>query len=280
MFDAIVEVFRESGRAIPVFNDKHLSWNMDWAQEMCETALELGFLLFAGSSIPLCPLEPEIHIPPDTGIEEAVVLFFGPDESYGFHSLEFFQAIYERTLQRYQNISGVTAWRGDEVWKQMEAGTWSEELFDAALAAVDPESGQVCDGDYRVNCGSNEKSPAAFQLMYQEDLLVTHVNMTGHLKTWAVAMRLENGEIVAAYPRVLGADLFHPHFAALSELIDTTFCTGRAPHALQRSMCTTGAVAAFMRALEKPGVTLPAPDLCHPYNFGPCARWRPRKRKT
>ncbi|MCA1684507.1 MAG: hypothetical protein LC745_00680 [Planctomycetia bacterium] len=37
-FDEIVAVFEASGRVVPVFNDKHLSYRWDWAKEMVDTA--------------------------------------------------------------------------------------------------------------------------------------------------------------------------------------------------------------------------------------------------
>ena len=37
-FKEIVKVYRDSGRAVPLFNDKHLSWNWDWAKEMYDTS--------------------------------------------------------------------------------------------------------------------------------------------------------------------------------------------------------------------------------------------------
>ena len=42
-FQEIVKVFRASGRSVPVFNDKHLSWNWDWAKEMYDTSRSMGF---------------------------------------------------------------------------------------------------------------------------------------------------------------------------------------------------------------------------------------------
>ena len=33
-FKQLLAVFRATGRSVPVFNDKHLSWNWDWAKEM------------------------------------------------------------------------------------------------------------------------------------------------------------------------------------------------------------------------------------------------------
>jgi hypothetical protein len=48
-FNQIVKVFKDSGRSVPVFNDKHLSWNWEWAREMYDTSRRMGFPLMAGS---------------------------------------------------------------------------------------------------------------------------------------------------------------------------------------------------------------------------------------
>ena len=42
-FDETVAVFRRSKRVVPVFNDKHLSFRWDWAEEMYDVSRELGF---------------------------------------------------------------------------------------------------------------------------------------------------------------------------------------------------------------------------------------------
>jgi hypothetical protein len=39
-FQEIFKVLKASGRAVPIFNDKHLSWRWDWAKEMYDTARE------------------------------------------------------------------------------------------------------------------------------------------------------------------------------------------------------------------------------------------------
>lgn len=51
-FTEMVKVFKDSGGSVPVFNDKHLSWNWEWAKQMYDTARSIGFPLMAGSSLP------------------------------------------------------------------------------------------------------------------------------------------------------------------------------------------------------------------------------------
>src|SRR5262245_17701098 len=53
LFKQITDVFRKDGRAVPVFNDNHLSWRWEWARKMVATARELGVPLLAGSSLPV-----------------------------------------------------------------------------------------------------------------------------------------------------------------------------------------------------------------------------------
>jgi hypothetical protein len=52
-FEEIVKVFHTSNRSVPVFNDKHLSWNWTWAKQMYDTSRSMGFPFLAGSSLPV-----------------------------------------------------------------------------------------------------------------------------------------------------------------------------------------------------------------------------------
>ena len=53
MFLKITDVFRQSGRSVPVFNDKHLSYSWRQARRMVEISKELKFPMLAGSSVPV-----------------------------------------------------------------------------------------------------------------------------------------------------------------------------------------------------------------------------------
>src|SRR5262249_23275692 len=62
-FDEIVKVFEASGRGVPVFNDKHLSYRWDWASAMYDTSRRLHFPLMSGSSVPLAQRRPPLELP-------------------------------------------------------------------------------------------------------------------------------------------------------------------------------------------------------------------------
>ena len=48
IFEQIVKVFQKSGRSVPVFSDKHLSWSWTKAKQMYDWSNELKFPLMAG----------------------------------------------------------------------------------------------------------------------------------------------------------------------------------------------------------------------------------------
>ena len=101
MFEQICGVFSGSGRSVPVFSDKHLSYNWTDAIWMYDRAKELGVPFMAGSSLPVVRREPELEHEIGTPIEEALEIGFinsyktGLD-SYGFHGLETLQCMVER----------------------------------------------------------------------------------------------------------------------------------------------------------------------------------------
>ena len=75
-FQQIVEVFKASGRSVPVFIDKHLSFDHVKARGMYDTAQKMGFPIMAGSSLPVTWRRPEWELPHGAKVEEAVVCFY------------------------------------------------------------------------------------------------------------------------------------------------------------------------------------------------------------
>src|SRR5688500_8138033 len=112
-FEETVAVFRDSGRVVPVFSDKHLSWSWDEARWMYDTAQELGVPFMAGSSVPIGPRWPPIQVPLGAVIEEALVVGHGPLESYGYHVLEGMQALIERRSAYESGVVAVQCLQGD-----------------------------------------------------------------------------------------------------------------------------------------------------------------------
>jgi hypothetical protein len=279
MFDKIVAVYRRVGRSVPIFCDKQLSWNFEWATEMMQTAAEMNFLLIAGSSVPYTrPVSP-FPLPSVPNDElDIVVVFFGPDESYGFHSLEYIQQLVENRPGGETGVRNVTAWRGDEVWRQHDAGTWSQELMSAAIAEADvapplpiPNRGP----DVRANCAAaNEGGPLAFQMIYNDGMRVTHINLEGHARNWAAATCLEDGAISVTSPILDGEKFFHGHFASFASVIEQSFRSGQPQYPTKRTLLTSGQIAAAMRARAQPGKMLSTPELSIQYSGKNRMGWR------
>ena len=132
-FQKIVEVFRASGRSVPVFNDKHLSWNWEWARAMYDTSHELKFPLMAGSSLPVTWRTPQVEMPLGARITEALAVCYGGVDSYDFHGLETIQCMVERRRGGETGVKWLQAYRGDKFWEALKEGVWPRALMDAAL---------------------------------------------------------------------------------------------------------------------------------------------------
>src|SRR6185436_13931815 len=133
-FSEIVAHFRKSGKSVPVFNDKHLSYDHKLAAEMVATSKELGFGFMAGSSLPVTWRRPEIEPEIGTPFTEALSLGYSAGEAYAFHALEVLQCMMERRSPKETGVKSVTGLRGPAVWKAGDAGLWSWDLLEAAMS--------------------------------------------------------------------------------------------------------------------------------------------------
>src|SRR6266568_769983 len=127
-FEQIVKVFRDSGKSVPLFSDKHLSWNWEWARKMYDTSRELGFPFMAGSSLPVTWRTPSVEMPLGSRISEAMCVCYGGVDSYDFHGLETIQCMVERRRGGETGVRWVQAYRGDRFWQALSEGVWPRPL--------------------------------------------------------------------------------------------------------------------------------------------------------
>jgi hypothetical protein len=247
--EQICGVFASSGHSVPVFCDKHLSYNWSDAKWMYDRAKSLNVPFMAGSSLPLGWRKPWLEYLLNTPIEEAISIAYGGIESYGFHALELLQCMVERRSGGETGIKAVQCLEGDDVWKAGDDGRWSKELAKVALACIEDKK----DGDMK-NC----QSPAAFLIEYTDGLLATVLMLNGYLQGWGYAGRV-NGEIQ-------GMEVYLPnspyaHFSYLSLNIQKLFLTGVSPYPVERTLLVSGALDALMESRYKGHIRIKTPYL-------------------
>ena len=135
--EQICGVFSESGRAVPVFSDKHLSHSWDDARWMVRRTAELGAPFMAGSSMVTAWRRPFLEHPLGCHITEAVVLGFSGLDIYGSHTLEVLQCMVERRAGGETGVRAVTYMEGEPVWEAGDAGVFSMELVGCACATLE-----------------------------------------------------------------------------------------------------------------------------------------------
>ncbi len=263
MFDQIVDVFQRSGRVVPVFLDKHLSWNPAWAHEMYWQIKDLGIPFLGGSSLTHCPLLPAM--PPTAGpggYKEIVAMYSNEVESYLFHGLEVIEAVIERAPRGHIGIESITAWPNDEAWDALERGEFSATLFEQSARAVSEEAL----ASLRQLREERGQPVYAFQLLYADGLKVTQFMTHNVVRKWSFAC-----EYAGSDPSIASACVdpgtraeFHPSFARLNGQIQNLFLTEKPPISLNRLYLTTMATAACMNALAQPGIPFHAPWLSLP----------------
>ena len=132
-FDEIVAVMRRSNRFVPIFNDKHLSYRWDWAREMYDTCQRHRIPFMAGSSVPLSQRRPELEMPANCVVEEAVAIHGGPFEIYDFHGMEVLHAFIEARKGGETGISHVEFLPREALFNAAQKGRWSLDLARAAM---------------------------------------------------------------------------------------------------------------------------------------------------
>ncbi len=251
----IVDVFRSSGRSVPVFSDKHLSYSWPKARQMYDWSRELNFPFMAGSSIPVTVRVPELEIPFGAKLKRVVQTGYGGAESYGFHTLEAMQCMVERRAGGETGVASVEMIEGDAVWRWRDSdpGRWSRPLLDDALST----SPTVEPGRMEDNC----KEPVLFLVNCRDGLKAAVYMLNGHCASWTFATDLAGRSVKTHFGQIPRTrDL--PHFDGLTHVIEEFFVTRKPLYPVERTLLVTGVLAFLFDSKDRGGsVETPALDV-------------------
>ena len=250
LFLEIADTFRATGKSVPVFNDKHLSYNFWKARRMVEISRELKFPLMAGSSIPVAYRPEGVDLEYGARARHAVSIFYGDPDAYGFHLLEGLQCMVERRQGGETGVKAVQYLEKQVMWEWVSQTPWASKLLDAALAkGVTRKQGDIRElgkeaYGYRVEYRDGLEAAAFMTNGIAQDAC-TAVEVEGRTEPVATLMWLQEGRP-------------YQHFAFLVQGIEKMFETGKPTYPAERTLLTSGVLEAILdskaggRRLETP----------------------------
>jgi hypothetical protein len=265
-FKECVDVFEKDGRAVPVYNDKHLSYSFDKAKWMVDASKRLKFPFLAGSSLPVTWRLPDLELPLGCEIEAALMVGVGGSDPMDYHALEAMQCMIERRKGGETGVKAVQMIEGEAVWKAGEEGRWSKELLTSALSRSDTPLGlTVEDGRTQDLVGNGVlpglvKKPAAYFIEHNDGLKTTLLMLNGAVKDFNFAARVR-GAGVKSCQFLLTPTPNVTYSACLVSKIEEMFQAGRAPYPVERTLIVSGMLESCLTSRVQGSKHLDTPHL-------------------
>ncbi len=258
-FQETVNVFRRSGRVVPVFSDKHLSWDWSDAKWMVDTARELKIPFMAGSSLPGLWRRPPADVELGAAMTEAVGISYHTLDAYGFHALEMLQCLAERRRGGETGVAAVECLAGPAVWRARDAGRFDLELFQAALGRREHKD------RLRGPLEEAVKDPVLFLIEYRDGLRGAILTLNPVNDEWCIAWR--DGKKPEPTATQFWTQEARPfgHFTFLVQGIEQMMHTGRPTWPVERTLLTSGMLDALLRSKLAGGVRTETPQLAVAY---------------
>jgi len=279
-FEQIVKVFRDSGKSVPVFNDKHLSWNWEWARKMYDISRELKFPFMAGSSLPVTWRTPSLEMPLGAKISEALCVCYGGVDSYDFHGLETIQCMVERRRGGETGVNWIQAYRGEKFWEALRDGVWPRQLMDSALCRSHTLT-PARTGFNNVFPSVDDmrrlaRDPVAYRYEHADGLKCTMLLMNGLVKDFNFAAYVdglrEPWSTQMYLPMPDGRTTLASFFSPLVNNMEKMYLTRKATYPLERTLLITGLTAAGVESLFRKQTKYETPHLA--------IRYQPTKEST
>ena len=258
IYQQVMRVFEQSKRSVPVFNDKHLSYNWDDAKWMFDKSRELGFPLTGGSSIPTYFRKPEIDLAPDTPLKNSIVVGDAADEGAIFHCIDVLQSFHDRRKGGETGVKSVQSIRGPEAWKWVETNPWANNLLEAVRKNFDFPPGY-----FQGTAPTNQQGGPANQQRRQANLCIVEYNdgtnaavISGSGVGWTYAGEIagqKDPTIVSMLDFPGPISQYHAGNAHEHWLIEMML-TGKEPFNAERLLLSTGITNYYMESNWQNGV--------------------------
>lgn len=267
-FKEVVKVFEASGRAVPVFNDKHLSTSWDRCREMVDDSKRLNFPFLAGSSLPVTWRLPGIDMPYDVPLVESVCVGYGGVDSYDFHGLETAQCMSERRRGGEVGIESVQALRGQPMWELLATADRknTSRLLASALSrshTLPVKEGYVEDPISVDWAQHNFPELLAYFIQHRDGFRTTLFMAEIHDFNYA-GLRGDTNEIVSCQMYLpmpthsaTTADFFNP----LVRHIETMMLENEAPYPVERTLLTSGMTLAAVDSIHNGYTVVSTPEM-------------------
>jgi hypothetical protein len=265
-FKEVLKVFEDSGRSVPVFNDKHLSTDWNECAEMVADAKRLGFPFLAGSSLPVTQRLPAVDVPWGAPLVESVSVGYGGVDSYDFHGLETAQCMSERRRGGEVGIKSVQALRGAKMWQRVAGAKQTQRLL---IAALSRSHSRPVDNGY-------EDAPLTFEWVRRvfPDGFAYFIEHRDGFKTTLFMLPVrdftyaglngESGAVISCqmYLPMPGAgpttaNFFNPLIHHIVQMI----LENRAPYPVERTLLTSGMLLAAVESLYRDGALVETPQM-------------------
>ena len=263
-FDESMAVLRASGRAVPIFVDKHLSHSWAEATAMVDEARRMRVPLIAGSSLPGTWRRPPRDVPAGARLEEAVAISYHTLYGYGFHALEMLQCLAERRAGGEVGVRRVQCLEGPAVWEAGRQGRYDPVLLRAALARIP--------GADLERIQAAVPRPVVFLIEYADGFRASVFTLNPAVGAWSIAWRTagraepDSTLFWTQEARPLG------HFTFLLREIERHFVSGHTSRPIERTLLTSGMMDFLLTSRLQNGASIDTPELAVRYRSR--ARWK------
>ena len=257
LFGEVVKVFRQTGKVVPVFNDKHLADNWQDAKWMYDTAKELEIPLMAGSSLPSLWRYPAADVRRGAKLDQIVAVTYGSLDAYGFHALEMVQSLTERRAGGETGVASVQCITGPAVWQAGSQGVFDPNLLDQALSCL--KRRPLPAGKTIQELSPN---PVLFVVNYRDGLRACVIDPGNAVSEWAVAWRYHPDDPVTpgkSESTTFWTQEARPfmHFTYLNAGIEKMMQTGKPTWPVERTLMSSGILDAVLMSKRDGGQLLP-----------------------